>query len=355
MKLELTAQSNSGNTAVVIEPGAISQLGNYLGNYTRVCLIADSQVLSRWQPRIEQFLPDQTHIIKFDSSESAKSIQAYENILRQLKEAGLDRSSLLISFGGGVTSDLAGFAASSYMRGIDWLAVPTSLIAQADAAIGGKTGVNLEGYKNMVGSFWPPKAVLVDPEFLKTLDEKHLRNGLAEIMKMGLIYDEKILNTISGLNPSHLVSEELFEGSKLAATAKIAIVNRDMYEEGERKLLNFGHTLGHAIEAISLQTKKPLLHGEAISIGMVGETKLAELEGLCQPELVQHVEALFTRFELPTRCILRDTALIFNKIASDKKTKASQVLWTLPVGLGRGMFNHTASSDNVAKAVDYIC
>lgn len=174
-------------------------------------------------------MPENTAVITFNAGDEHKNLETYQHLLGKLKEAGCDRKSVVLSLGGGVASDIVGFVAASYMRGIDWLAIPTTLMAQTDAAIGGKTGVNLGGFKNMIGSFWPPKATLVDPEFLETLDQRELSNGIAEIIKMGIIYDKSILNHLEKISADATLGKELDQASKLSAKGKVEIVNTDPF------------------------------------------------------------------------------------------------------------------------------
>jgi 3-dehydroquinate synthase len=241
-----------------------------------------------------------------------------------------------------------------YMRGIDWLMIATTLTAQADAAIGGKTGVNLGGYKNMIGSFWPAKAVLSDPTFLKSLPKRHIKNGLAEIIKMGFIRDKKILDHVSKIEPDNLLGQELEKASELAAKAKAEVVNTDMYEAGERKLLNFGHTVGHALESAAMDAEDPLLHGEAIAIGMLAEARLGELEGICESNVVEKLEKTLKRFGLPTSYKHAVMGDILEHITSDKKNIGPNIYWTLPKAEGEGIFNHIAEERNIRSAVESV-
>lgn len=354
MKLTLNSSNNPHNSEIIFEANALSHLLLYAKNYSRVVLIADKKVFELWKNSLTKILSDNSQVLLVDGLDQHKTLGTYENLLKQMLESGCDRQTLVVSFGGGVVSDLAGFVASNYMRGIDWLAIPTTLASQTDAAIGGKTGVNLDHYKNMVGSFWPPIAVLTDPGFLKTLDKRELVSGLGEIIKMGFICDKNILKLIDHLDPANLLGDKLDQVSALSARAKIDIVNSDMYEVGQRKILNFGHSVGHAVESISLQTDNPLLHGEAVAIGMVAETRLAELEDVCESGLVEAVVSTLNRFVLPAQVSGVNPKEITELIQSDKKNRNQKILWTLPTGVGQGIFGHEAKPENIKKAVDFI-
>ncbi|MBW3568770.1 3-dehydroquinate synthase [Candidatus Parcubacteria bacterium] len=354
MKLTLNASNKPLNSEIIIENEALRHLPGFIKNRSKTVLIADETVYRHWEGTLKSFLPKDSGVLLVRGGDQHKNLSTYEGLLKEMLGAGCDRKTLVISLGGGVISDLAGFVASSYMRGVDWVAVPTTLASQTDAAIGGKTGVNLDGYKNMVGSFWPPLAVLIDPQFLKTLDKRELVSGLGEIIKMGFAYDKNILKLVDKLDPENLLGEKLDQVSAQSATAKVDIVNQDMHESGQRKLLNFGHTIGHAVEALSLEAKNPLLHGEAVAIGMVAETKLAELEGVCEPGLTQTVTATLNRFMLPAQVSGVNPEEVSKKILADKKTRNKRTLWTLPTGVGQGIYNHEAKPENVQKAIKFI-
>ncbi len=354
MDYTLNNQPKSNKTEVIIGEDALEQLGRFSGSYTKTAIISDESAAKYCLGPVQDALGRKVEKIILPDGEANKNLRFAEDILRQLREAGFDRKSLIIGLGGGVINDIVGFAASMYMRGVDWLVLPTTLIAQADASIGGKTGVNLGGYKNMVGSFWPPKAVLINPKFLKTLPLRQIRNGLAEIIKMGFIADAEILDEVQKIEPEKILGVHLNKASELAAKAKIEIVNSDMYESGGRKLLNFGHTIGHALESISLETDEPLLHGEAISIGMAAEAKLAELEDVCKPELVENIKETLTRFGLPTSYKHAVIGDILERILADKKNVGKDINWTLPKAAGEGLYNHLADDINIKEAIKSV-
>ncbi|HET7672927.1 MAG TPA: 3-dehydroquinate synthase [Candidatus Saccharimonadales bacterium] len=353
--MEYTLQNGPDGkaTRVVIGGSAFNELKKLAEGHTKIALITDKQTDKHCFKKLHPYLPTAEKIILPDG-EAIKSLARVEDTLKHLRESGFDRKSLIIGLGGGVVNDLAGFCASTYMRGIDWVMIPSTLTAQADASIGGKTGVNLGGYKNMVGSFWPSRAVLINPVLLETLPKEHLMNGLAEIIKMGFIYDPQILEHVSRLDPAKLLGDDLDTASRLAARGKIEIVNTDPYEAGGRKLLNFGHTVGHALEAISMDGDKPLLHGEAISIGMAAETKLAELESVCAPGLSAKVKQTLKRFGLPVAYPHASLEDILGKITSDKKNVGGAIRWTLPENEGRGVYDHEADEENIKTAIGSI-
>lgn len=354
MKRAINFSPAPRSSEIIMAAGASHEASRYINNYSQTVLVADKKAFGLWEKQIKKLLPDGCQIILIEGSDEQKNLRVHEKILSTLVRTGCDRQSLIISFGGGVISDLAGFAASTYMRGLDWIAIPTTLAAQSDAAIGGKTGVNISNYKNMVGSFWPPRAVLIDPAFLKTLDRRELTSGFGEIIKMGFIYDKNILKLLDKIDPRRVLGPKLDEASMLSAVGKIDIVNKDFYEKNERKLLNFGHTIGHAVEAMFLDSTDPLLHGEAVGIGMVAEAKLAELEGVCEKGISGAIIATLNRFGLPAQIAGAKADEIIKKIALDKKNTARKILWTLPTGIGQGKYNHEAETKNIQKAVEFI-
>lgn len=341
---------NTGKADTIIVSGkdVLSKLSGLTSDYTKTVLVTDEGARQKCLEIIRPYLSEGIETIVLNAGEDSKDLNNSQNILDKLQQLGCDRKSLVIGLGGGVVNDVAGFVASIYMRGIDWVMLPTTLTAQADASIGGKTGVNLGKYKNMIGSFWPPKAVLIYPGFLKSLPENHLKNGLAEIIKMGIIYDKQILDYVDRLNPSDLLSEELIRASELAVKAKVQIVNKDTFESGERKLLNFGHTIGHAVEI-----NASLLHGEAISIGMVAEAKLAELEDVAEAGLSNEVANLLQKFGLPVSTSVSIDEIL-EIIAADKKNIGNKVNWTLPKKIGEGTFNYVAKDENIREAIEAV-
>lgn len=340
-------------TEISIGADALADITELVSGYSKIAVITDEGASRACADKLGKHLEDVSETIVLPSGEDNKNLKVAEGVLRQLREAGFDRNSLIIGLGGGVINDLAGFCASIYMRGIDWIMAATTLTAQADASIGGKTGVNLDKYKNMAGSFWPAKAVLIDPSFLDTLSADHLRNGLAEIIKMGFIADVQILEHVAKIDDESILGEELDRAAELAAKAKIEIVSRDTFESGERKLLNFGHTVGHAVEAISLEDSRPLSHGEAISIGMIAEARLSESENVCRQGLADELSGVLKRFGLPTS-FQASAGEVLKRITSDKKNVGGSIRWTLPKEAGQGIFDHVADPAHIESAIGSV-
>lgn len=267
----------------------------------------------------------------FPAGESSKNSATLVSLWETMLQNGLDRQSGLIALGGGVVSDLAGFAAGTYLRGIAWCAVPTSLLAMVDASLGGKTGINLPAGKNLAGMFHPPRLVWVDPDLLGTLPEKELRSGMAEIVKGGVIADAELFESCEGW-------QGVIDPAKVkpliarAMAIKIRMIEVDPYEKGARKALNLGHTFGHAIEAASAYR---LRHGEAIAIGMTLEARLAERSGLAKPGLADRLAGCLAGLGLPTQAPAQiSSQSILRFMAADKKRLASVVRFSLPLKIG---------------------
>ncbi|HSA84312.1 MAG TPA: 3-dehydroquinate synthase, partial [Patescibacteria group bacterium] len=262
---------------ILIGNELIGNLTNHIdiNNYSRIFIVTDNIVAPLFLKKLLQTLPEGTAAITLSSGEKEKNIVTVGKIWSAMKENNLDRKSLVINLGGGVIGDMGGFAASTYMRGIDFLQIPTTLLSQIDASVGGKTGVDFAGIKNLVGSFQQPIGVIIDTQTLKTLPKREFLSGFGEMIKHGLIADKTYFELVTSKQPQSFSQEELINLIARSCEIKKTIVEQDETENGLRKLLNFGHTIGHAIESLSLETEMPLLHGEAVAIGMVAEAKVA--------------------------------------------------------------------------------
>lgn len=280
-----------------------------------------------------QKLPHAPAII-LPPGEEHKNLETVTHLWQSFLQHGLDRSSTVIALGGGVISDLTGFAAATYMRGIRWIAAPTTLLAMADASLGGKTGIDLPEGKNLIGSFHPPKLVLADPSLLLTLSDRELRCGMAEVVKHGVIADPDLFELCSrGMD---WVKQHLEEIVKRAMAVKIRIIEQDPYEKGIRAALNLGHTVGHAVELVS---NFELHHGEAVAIGMAVEAKYAERIGLAERGLANTIEKVLAALGLPVEIpknLPREEILRTMRV--DKKKKARAIRFALPVQLGKVEF-----------------
>jgi 3-dehydroquinate synthase len=270
------------------------------------------------------------HIVTIPDGETYKTLKTVENILNECFAHKLDRKSLLIAFGGGVIGDMTGFTASLYQRGIDFIQIPTTLLSQVDASVGGKTGVNNKYGKNLIGAFYQPKAVYIDPEFLKTLPAREFAAGVAEIIKMAVMFDKAYFEflQVADLNDEKVLKEAIAKSVKLKAW----VVNQDEKEAGIRAVLNYGHTFGHVVE--NETDYATYLHGEAVAIGMVMANALAVELGLFSQEDSEKVEALLEKFSLPTRYFIKDVDTFYEHFFLDKKSANNNITFILPQGMG---------------------
>jgi 3-dehydroquinate synthase len=282
-------------------------------------IVTDENVRAAWGARF----PCPT--LAVPPGEASKSVAMLERVCGWLAEEGATRSSTLVALGGGMVGDLAGFAAATYMRGIRYLQAPTSLLAQVDSSVGGKVAVDLPQGKNLVGAFYPPEEVAVCLETLTTLPERELKAGAAEVWKYGFIMDPTLLESLSN-EPIKPDSPDLRAIVQRCVELKAEVVEEDEFETtGRRAILNFGHTVGHAIEAVT--GYGPIKHGEAVAIGMVAEARIGELLGVTKPGTVADIQECMALQGLPTHCdALRDHEAIMAAMRKDKKKLSGDTL-----------------------------
>jgi 3-dehydroquinate synthase len=324
---------------IVIEPGLVTRLPRALAALNlspRVFLVSDARVASLYGEQTLQTLTAGGYsptLLAAPRGEGAKTWPVVQRLAKELLAQGADRGAALIALGGGVTGDLTGFLASIFMRGIPFIQMPTTLLAMVDAAIGGKTAINLPAGKNLLGTFHQPRLVAVDPRFLKTLPASQRRNGLAEVLKHGFIRDPDLLGTIEGAG-KRLFSqeEELTAVIHRAAAIKAEVVAADEREGGLRRILNFGHTLGHGLEQAS---KFRLAHGEAVAWGMLAALRLSvELAGLAPADAARGKE-LIRGCGLARRLPPLDPGAVLAALTLDKKRRADKVVFVLLSRLGQ--------------------
>ena len=321
---------------VWVIPGELDRFGQALssrGLRGPVALVCDEHVGPLYADRVLHSLRSaglETYMVKVQAGEQHKNIQTVQALWEGFLQAGLERNSTVVALGGGVTVDLAGFAAATFMRGVAWVAAPTSLLAMVDASLGGKTGADLPQGKNLVGAFYPPRFVLADLQALSTLPEREVRSGMAEVIKAAIIADPELLNTCAlGLE---MVTTHWEEIVPRAMAVKVCFIQADPYEKGPRAALNLGHTVGHALERVS---DYKISHGEAVSIGMVMEAFLAERIGLAQVGLAERIASILAGFGLPTHI---PSGLKWEAILAamqvDKKRQAGRLCFALPAAIG---------------------
>lgn len=293
-----------------------------------------------------------SHLIP--AGEEYKNLQSIQQIYDTAQANHLERSSTMVALGGGVVGDMTGFAAATWLRGIDFVQVPTSLLAIVDASVGGKTGVNHPQGKNLIGAFYQPKLVAIDPNLLKTLPPREFRAGIAEVIKYGVIWDEDLFTKLEhhgDLDTLENVGTELLETLiTRSCQAKAEVVSQDEKEAGLRAILNYGHTIGHAVE--SLTNYKQFVHGEAVAIGMVAAGKIAVEMGLWTKEEASRQDALIIKAGLPTE-IPPELAIadILETIKSDKKVKAGKVRFILPTAIGEVTITDRVKPEILMKAL----
>lgn len=293
-------------------------------------VVTDDHVAGFHLDKIKQVVPDVKSII-IPSGEEHKTLETISRLWKSFLQNGLDRKSTVIALGGGVIGDMTGFAAATYMRGINWIAIPTTLLSMVDASIGGKTGFDLPEGKNLIGSFYPPKLVLADSSLLLTLPERELVSGMAEVVKHGIISDPELFELCK--HNMDWVKANLEEIVKRAMAVKINVIEEDPYEQGTRTTLNLGHTIGHAVELVS---RFELRHGEAVSIGTVAEAKYAERIGIANKGLADEIGDVFSGLGLPVE-IPKEMSRgeIINAMRVDKKKNAKVIRFALPTAIGR--------------------
>lgn len=357
---------------VAIAPGGLDRLGieltrgrlqaqtghSLLGR--KIVLVSNPTVFEHYGERAIASLTDAGFDVKsciLPDGEQYKTLDSIQTIYDAALAHRLERSSTLVSLGGGVIGDMTGFAAATWLRGIHFVQVPTSLLSMVDASIGGKTGVNHPQGKNLIGAFYQPQLVLIDPEVLSTLPPREFRAGMAEVIKYGVIWDQDLfeqLEAAPSLKTHAEVSTELLQTILTrSCQAKADVVSQDEKESGLRAILNYGHTLGHAVESLTGYTL--VNHGEAVAIGMVAAGQIAVNIGWWSPDLQQRQIALIESTELPTHIpssLSPDD--IIETLQTDKKVKAGQVRFILPTDIGSVKITSQVSSDTVREVVQQL-
>lgn len=270
------------------------------------------------------------HIVELKDGEEYKNQESIDTILNSLFEHRFNRKSLLIAFGGGVVGDMTGYAASIYQRGVDFIQIPTTLLSQVDASVGGKTGFNNKYGKNLVGAFHQPRGVYIDPYFLTTLPKREFGAGVAEIVKMAVTFNKDFFEI---LEEADLTNQEVLrEAIRHAVQTKANVVSQDEKEQGIRAALNYGHTFGHVIE--NETAYKKFLHGEAVAIGMVMANEMAVKMNLMSQKEAQRVKSLLEKYDLPTTYTIEDVKKFYEAFFLDKKSSDASITFILPLGIG---------------------
>lgn len=340
------------NQSVVIAPIGES-LPDFLSSkqYSKIVVIADNNTKRHCYPTLKPVLPKHS-VVTVPSGEAHKTLATCERIWEAMTKEELDRHGLVINVGGGVIGDMGGFCAAVYKRGIDFIQVPTTLLSQVDASVGGKLGIDFQGFKNHLGVFNIPKSVLIDPVFLKTLPEREIRSGFAEIIKHCLIADGAKWEEIRGKDFEDQNWPDLIAHS---VKIKQQVVDQDPTEKGLRKILNFGHTLGHAVETCSLNkpANQRLFHGEAIAVGMIMEAYLSfERKMIDQQTLTDIEEFLFATYG-KVKIKPEDVEEVIALTRQDKKNKGKEIRFSLLKGAGQCAFDIVVTAPEMRKAIAY--
>ena len=294
-----------------------------------------------------------SHVTVLDCGEENKSVESVSRIWMMLSKQGARRSSILVCVGGGVVTDLGGFAASTFKRGMRCINVPTTLLAQVDASLGGKTGFNFNGLKNEIGTFSIPEKVIIDPRFLNHLPVRERMSGFAEIIKHGLLSNREYLTRLLNLEYQKATPEYFLELIRRSVTIKNEIVTRDPREQGPRKVLNLGHTIGHAIESLSITRGSALLHGEAVALGLVAELYLSVKEKGFPEEVYREVRD-FVKQHYPPYPLMDHVDTLYELMLHDKKNERWGVNFTLLSGIGEFSLDNYCSKDLVVEALSQV-
>lgn len=353
MRVELGDRSYD----IYIGENWLPKLGQLLGIFpktSQAIMITDENVSRLWSQQVFEVLAAAGFKVEktvIPGGEGCKNLTTAAQLHEHMVTIGLDRKSLVLALGGGIVGDIAGFVAATYMRGINYIQIPTTLLAQVDSSVGGKTGVNLPQGKNLVGAFYQPDLVFIDTIFLTTLPEREFLTGLAEVIKYGIIWDQDFFAYLETQRQRIQArdSECLLHIISRCCTIKADIVAQDETEQGVRALLNLGHTYGHAFEALS---NYRFTHGEAVAIGTICAARLASDLGLLATPDLERIIALIHDYGLPTDYGDLDTSDIIVQMHTDKKNVGGKMQLVLPIALGKSQLFDTITEDQVAASLN---
>lgn len=337
--MELTVKTSTHSYPIYLERNILTQVSQKVDLKRKVMIITDTNIPKRYLHTLqEQCLEAHVHVCQ--SGEQSKSFLVYEAILKEMLTLQFSRKDLVIALGGGVIGDLSGFVAATYMRGIDFVNIPTTTLSQVDSSIGGKVAINVDKWKNMVGAFYPPIAVFIDPTTLASLPERHFNNGLVEALKAGLIYNANLVTLMASCDLHEDIETILYE----ALLVKKKIVEEDEFEMGLRKILNFGHTIGHGLE--SYYNLEELLHGEAVALGMW----LAIDDENIKKQLLPIYRKLNQKTTIPY-----DVETVYNYVIHDKKANQNEIAFITLTTIGQAEINTVPFSDIHKRLEEHVC
>lgn len=336
----------------------IKKINNFISEYkpTQIVFLVDSNTHQYCFPQIMSEIEtgsSRTEVLEIEPGEENKNLHTCISLWEALTELKIDRKSLLINIGGGVLTDMGAFVGNCYKRGIKFINIPTTLLAMVDASIGGKTGVDLGNHKNQIGNFALPEMVVIEPDFINTLPKEQILSGFAEIIKHGLIADKEYWNEI--IQIQELNSENLESLISTSIEIKKKVVSEDFTETSMRKILNFGHTVGHAVESFFLENKKPILHGEGVALGMIAESYISVKKGLLPlaDHLVikEYIHSLYPKILLKKEYFEK----IFNYMQNDKKNVNNEIKFVLLKQIGEAVYNISVNQELIEEAfTNYI-
>lgn len=336
--------------SVIIEPNIDLSLKDVLAfkAYSKVGVLVDTNTENLCYPLVQNSLPEH-EVIRVEAGEKFKTIETCQLIWESMTKKGFDRHSILVVLGGGVLGDMGGFCAATYKRGIDFILVPTTLLSQVDSSVGSKLGIDFLGIKNHIGLFSEPTTTIISSKFLTTLPVRELRSGFAEVIKHALISDKTKWEVINKLG---LEEQNWSDLTEFSFQFKSGVAETDPYEGGVRKVLNFGHTIGHAVESCCLQTHAPLLHGEAIAVGMITEAHISFQKGMLDKksleEIANYIFDVFTKKkELP------ETDKILSWVVQDKKNRGNKILMALLEKIGHAVWDVEVTEIEIRNSLDY--
>lgn len=351
-KFKFSVQRQNTETAIIVGKSLLEEINTLidLKSFSSFLIICDQRVLPSAEKAERQLkiTGKKTGIFILNGGEKVKSISSLKRIYQKLFTFKADRKTLVISLGGGTIGDVVGFAAATYLRGLSFIQIPTTLLAMVDASLGGKTAVNFNRIKNLIGAFHQPKAVLIDLHFLKTLPKNEMRNGMAEIIKYGLTLDKSLINILLEYKKN---KNKLLEIIKRSVLLKMKIVSRDEQEGNQRAILNFGHTIGHAIEANS----KNFGHGEAVAIGMAGATLISQRMGFIAEPDVNKILNLLRDFSLPIKVRGITPTELIEAMKKDKKKENKEINWVLLKQIGQGIIKQKVDKKIIKQVLEKLC
>lgn len=359
-RLTIHGKTKKVNLYDIVIESSFDQLQNELKQLDlenrKLCIVTDSNVEAIYSKHIEEILKQvSSHVVifSFPAGEGNKNLDTVKALYEKLILEKFDRKDMLVALGGGVVGDLTGYAAATYLRGIDFIQIPTTLLSQVDSSIGGKTGVDFDSYKNMVGAFHQPKLVYMNLSVLLSLPDTQYYSGMGEILKHGLIKNEGyyiwLIEHLYEIYEKDMDTlEEMIHESCLI---KSAVVEKDPKEQGERALLNFGHTIGHAIEKLK---NFELLHGECVALGSVAAAYISYKKELLTKEEFYEIRDMYVAFQLPITVSGLDIGQVLEAIKRDKKMDSGQIKFILLKKMGKAIIDQTVTDDEIFEAIQFI-